>query len=72
MDLFRSEEELEDWLSRTGRDRGGTMTVGTCWQLARTWYADKGKPGYRRRTPEEAQAVFDSLGLTGPFWQLTG
>ncbi len=29
-------------------------------------------PDWRRRTPEEAQAVFDSLGLTGPFWKLSG
>ena len=71
MCLFRSEEELEDWLRTTGRARGGTMAVDTCWQLARTWYTDKGRPGYRRKTPEEAQAVFDSLGLTGPFWQLS-
>ena len=70
MSLFRSEEQLEDWLA--GRERGGTMTVGTCWQLARAWYADKNKPGYRRKTPEEAQATFASLGLTGPFWELSG
>lgn len=68
MSLFRSEEELEDWLD--GRPRGGTMTVDTCWQLARAWYTDKNEPGYRRRTLEEAQATFESLGLTGPFWQL--
>jgi hypothetical protein len=70
MNLFRSEEHLIEWLASTGYERGGTMTVATCWQLARTWYGDKGRPGYRRRTPEEAQAIFDSLGLTGPFWQL--
>jgi hypothetical protein len=27
-------------------------------------------PGWRRRTPEEARALFDSLGLTGDFWRL--
>jgi hypothetical protein len=68
--LFRSEEHLQEWLDERGFERGGTMTVDTCWKLARTWYADKGKPGYRRRTPAEAQETFTSLGLTGPFWQL--
>lgn len=68
MCLFRSEEELEDWLG--DRERGGTMTVDTCWQLARAWYADKNTPGYRRKTLEEAQATFRSLGLQGEFWQL--
>lgn len=68
MHLFRSEEELDVWLA--GRERGGTMSVDTCWRLARTWYADKMQPGYRRKTPDEAQAVLDALGLTGPFWRL--
>lgn len=68
MHLFRSEEELEDWLG--GRDRGATMTVDTCWGLARAWYPGKDRPGYRRKTVEEAQSTFSSLGLTGEFWQL--
>lgn len=70
MSLFRSEEELEDWLTQGGHERGGTMTVDTCWRLARAWYADKMKPGYRRKTPDEVRATLDSLGLTGEFWQL--
>ncbi len=70
MHLFRSEEDLNGWLTEHGHDRGATMTVDTCWRLARAWYPDKMRPGYRRKTPEEAQAVFASLGLTGPFWQL--
>ena len=69
MHLFRSEEELDDWLGE--RERGATMTVDTCWRLARAWYADKGRPGYRRKTPEEAQATFASLGLTGEFWRIS-
>ena len=71
MSLFRSEEELEDWLRQTGLARGGTMSVDTCWKLARIWYTDKAKPGYRRKTLEEAQATFESFGLTGGFWQLS-
>lgn len=69
MCLFRSEEELEGWLA--GRERGATMSVDTCWRLARAWYSDKMKPGYRRKTPDEVRATFDSLGLTGEFWRLT-
>jgi hypothetical protein len=29
-------------------------------------------PDWGRRTPDEAQAVFESVGLTGPFWKLPG
>ncbi len=72
MHLFRSEEQLEEWTTTTGNPRGATMSVDTCWKLARAWYTDKNRPDYRRKSPEEAQAVFDSLGLTGPFWALGG
>ena len=42
------------------------------WELARIWYADRLLPEWRRRTAEEAEAVFASLGLTEDFWHLTG
>jgi len=44
--------------------------VETMAELARIWYADKLEPNWRRKTLAEAQAVFDSLGLTGDFWEL--
>ena len=69
--LFRSEEHIDAWYRR-GIARGATLTLEQQWQLARTWYADRTAPDFRRRTPEEAEAVFASLGLTGDFWRLTG
>lgn len=68
--LFRSDEHIGRWLEERALTRGATMSVDTCWKLARLWYTGKNTLAYRRRTPEEAQAVFESLGLTGPFWQL--
>ena len=47
------------------------MTVAQQWQLATEWYSDRLDPSWTRRSPEEAQRVFESCGLTGPFWQLT-
>ncbi len=46
------------------------MTPEQCWRLADAWYRDRAKSSYRRRTADEAQELFTSLGLTGPFWQL--
>jgi hypothetical protein len=68
--LFRSEEHLDRWLADTGHPRGASFSIQTCWDLARAWYADKGKPTYRRKTVDEANATFESLGLTGDFWLL--
>ncbi len=46
------------------------MTLQTGWRLAQLWYADKREPGWRRRTLDEAEAVFAGLGLVGEFWRL--
>jgi hypothetical protein len=70
--LFRSEEHRDTWLSARGLRHGATLSVKQQWDLARIWYGDRMSPDWRRRTPDEAQAVFDSLGLTGPFWKLPG
>ncbi len=69
--LFRSEEHIERWCRAWRMVRGGTMTPDTCWQLAHAWYGpDRRRPEWRRRTQAEAQELFRSLGLTGPFWSL--
>jgi hypothetical protein len=70
MMLFRSEEHVDRWLEERGLERGGLLTADQLWRLADTWYRDRMAPGWRRRTAEEAQAVFDHLDLTGPFWRL--
>lgn len=49
---------------------GATMTLEQQWELAHAWYADRMSPGWRRRTPEEAEALFSGIGLTGDFWRL--
>lgn len=47
------------------------MSVEQQWRLARAWFEDRLRPGYRRRTVGEAEAVFAEIGLTGPFWSLS-
>ncbi len=70
--LFRSEEHVETWSRRQGLPMGAFLTVQQQWELARVWYADRMSPDWRRRTPEEAEAVFTTLGLIGEFWRLAG
>jgi len=67
--LFRSEEHVTGWAESRGIERGATLTLDQGWGLARAWYSDRLDPAWRRRTPEEAEAVFESLGLTGEFWR---
>ena len=68
--LFRSEEHVRRWNERRGVGGGATLTPHQGWGLARAWYGDRLSPGWTRRTPEEANAVFDRLGLRGPFWRM--
>jgi Alkylmercury lyase len=69
--LFRSEEHIDAWDRRRDIVTGATFTLDQQWELARIWYADRMAPEWRPRTPEEAEAVFARLGLTGEFWRLT-
>lgn len=67
---FRSEAHVDGWCRQTGLERGVIFPLQTAWRLADAWYRNRLSPAWRRRTPEEAQAVFESLGLTGDFWRL--
>ena len=71
MCIFRSEEHIANWCRHNNRPHGGTMTVPQQWQLARAWHGqDRRDPAWRRKTVDEAEQVFTSIGLTGDFWRL--
>ena len=72
MSLFRSEEHVDRWLAKTGREKSAVVPLPQVWRLARAWYSDPRKADWRPRTRDENQAVLASVGLTGPFWQLPG
>ena len=65
--LFRGDEHVE----RAGQARGAFFTPKQMWRLADIWYHDRAEPSWRRKTAEEAEAVFAEIGLTGDFWRLT-
>ncbi len=68
MNLFRSEEHVERWLD--GRLRGATISVTKLSELAEAWWSDRLAPDWVPHTREQNQAILDTLGLTGAFWQL--
>jgi len=49
---------------------GAVVSLETAWALAVAWYTGRLEREWRRRTPAEAQALFTSLGLVGPFWRV--
>jgi hypothetical protein len=70
MVFLRSEEHLERWLTANGWEPGASLTAPKLNELARLWWWARLDPGWRLRTAKESQALLDSVGLTGEFWQL--
>jgi len=47
------------------------MTLQTAWKLAVAWYHDRLSPAWERAGAADVRALFASLGLTGPAWDLS-
>jgi hypothetical protein len=69
MNLFRSEGHARKWLEMRDYDDGETIDVGRLCDLAHAFYGNRLAHDWRPRTRDETQAILDSVGLTGPFWQ---
>ncbi|HUQ40860.1 MAG TPA: hypothetical protein VM052_00015 [Candidatus Limnocylindrales bacterium] len=67
MRFFRSEDHARRAQQSAPSD---TLTLEQAAKLARSWYAKKLTPGWRRHTPLEAAALFSELGLDPEFWRL--
>lgn len=68
MRFFRSEEHAR---RSQPSDSLTVITLAQTAKLARAWYVKKLTPGWRRHTPEEAQALFSQLGFDPAFWRLS-
>jgi hypothetical protein len=66
--IFCSEGCVDDWLARTGNERGYVMDLATLWRFASDWYTGRLERGYTRREPAQAADYLRSVGLSGPFW----
>ncbi len=70
--LFWSEEHVQKWRADWNLHEGEKLGLETCCRLAFEWYSpDRRQPDWRRRTVDEAEALFARLGLTSPFWKLS-
>ncbi len=69
--LFRSEEHVDRWCKAWKLQRGALLTLDQGWRLAQAWYgSDRRDPAWRRKTVNEAEALFAELGFAGSFWSL--
>jgi len=70
MRLFRSEEHVQAWSAATSIPTGAVFSLEALWTLAQLWFHDRLALDWRRRTMDEAHALFARAGLTGAFWRL--
>jgi hypothetical protein len=67
--LFRSEEHVDRWCAEHKLAKGAVFTPAQMWTVSKLWHGRRLAPDWRRFTPDEAHAVFEAAGLTGPFWR---
>jgi hypothetical protein len=61
---------VDRWCADRNVTRGAVISIGQAWDLSVNWYGNRLDPDFRRPTRDEAQAIFESVGLTGGFWEL--
>jgi hypothetical protein len=66
--VFCSTHCVDDWLERSGHERGYLMDLAMLWRLATHWYSGRLDHGYARREPSEASDYMRQVGLSGRFW----
>jgi Alkylmercury lyase len=68
---FRDEAEVDAWCARHALPRGAVMSLPALWRFARDWYGGYLEVPWKKRTADEAAALFARHGLTGAFWAVT-
>jgi hypothetical protein len=68
--LFDSEAHIDDWCHRHRIAKGSVQPLSRVWQFARVWYGRHLDPAWTKWSADEAKAIFEQFGLTGPVWDI--
>jgi hypothetical protein len=67
---FRSEAEIDGWCARHALPKGAILPIPALWRFAGDWYGHYLEPDWRKRTADEARALFRRHNLSGAFWSV--
>lgn len=67
---FHAEDEVDAWCARHALPKGAVLPITGLWSFAKEWYGGYLATPWRKRTAEEARALFARHGLTSPFWTI--
>jgi hypothetical protein len=70
--FFSSPKKIASWCARHHRPRGAILSIATGIALAQEWFGDYASPAWRRKSPEQARAIFEKLNLDPQFWNMPG
>jgi hypothetical protein len=66
----RTPEDAAAWTVRHGFTLGDVVPLNRVLALSRAWYGRHLDPTWRKWTVDEARAMFASVGLTSPTWDV--
>jgi hypothetical protein len=70
--FFSSETRVDDWCKRHSRPKGSVLGIAKGLELARLWSGDYASRDWKRKTPDQAAAIFKELDLDPEFWRIPG
>jgi len=70
--LFRTEESIRRWCAARGLEARPVLPIEVVWRLSRLWYGDRLSPEFHGRSVDQAEELFESLGLIEGFWYSDG
>lgn len=67
---FRSADQAHCWSRKHGLPLGAVIPLPQVMELARAWYGGHADRNWRKWSVRQANEIFASVGLTGPFWDI--
>jgi hypothetical protein len=67
---FSDKVQVNEWCQQHNITRGEVHSLGKIWELAKSWYGNYLDESWTRKSPDYAESIFKSVGLTSEFWEL--
>ena len=70
MQVFSSENAIDDWCKRHNLAKGDVQPIETVWQFAQVWYGNHPREDWKKWTLEEAKSIFQQFNFTHDVWNI--
>jgi hypothetical protein len=67
---FHTEADADAWCVRHDMPKGAVMTIPSLWAFAQDWYGGYLEDPWRKRSADDARALFARHGLVSDFWSI--